>query len=203
VPSVAENLSKHLAEILQNFKALSIFSLVFLLTTCVFLLYAASSSFDAIWRTSGLKRWWWTLIIYFFLILLTPIFIGVILISTAWLVSLSFIHNLWFIERFFFLTAPYVLLFLLFTFLNWILPTCHVRWREAACGGLLTTVLFELAKNIFVIYLRLFPTYRILYGAFAIIPIFLIWLYIAWMIILLGGMVSYAASQKFQLDKIR
>lgn len=207
VPTVAQSLSFHLVDVFKNLKALSLFNVVFLFFTCVLLLYNISCAFNVIWKVARPKpkHWIVTFLIYTILIFLTPIFIGFMFISTAWLVSLPFISeflgNFLVVQRFFLSLFPYTILFLFFTFFNWLLPTCHVRFKDAAIGGLVTTILFEFAKNIFVIYLRHFPTYQILYGALAIIPIFLLWLYITWLIILFGGMISHAASQKFQINK--
>jgi membrane protein len=207
IPAVAQNISLYLQDIIKNFQALSLLNLVFLFITCLLLLYNISIAFDRIWRVQKRKNHLLTFSIYFTLILLLPVLIGLVLISTAWLVSISLISTLmvrlWMIQRLILLLTPYSILFLLFTFLNWILPTCHVRLRDAAVGGLVTTVLFECAKNIFVLYVKHFPTYQILYGALAIFPIFLLWLYIAWMIILFGGMISYAAAKKFNLPEIK
>jgi membrane protein len=209
VPHVAQSLSFHLVDILKNFKGLSLFNLIFLFLTCVLLLYNISCAFNVIWEAARPRPKHWVVIflIYVVFIILTPIFIGFMFVSTAWLVTLSliskFLSSFWFIRPSIFFTSPYIGLFILFTFFNWMLPICHVRLRDAAIGGLCTTILFEFAKNIFVVYLRHFPTYQILYGALAIFPIFLLWLYIAWLIILFGAMVSHAASERFQVDRIK
>lgn len=205
VPTVAQNLSFHLVDIFKNVKILSLFNITFLFLTCVLLLYNISCAFNVIWKVARPKpkHWIMTFLIYAILIFLTPIFIGFMFISTAWLVSLplisEFLGDFLIVQRVFLSVIPYTILFLFFMFFNWLLPSCHVRLRDAAIGGLVTTILFEFAKNIFVIYLRHFPTYQILYGALAIIPIFLLWLYITWLIILFGGMISHAASQNFNL----
>ena len=207
VPNVAQNLSFHLVDISKNLKVLSLFNIAFLFLTCVLLLYNISCAFNVIWKTGRPKPQHWisNFLVYAILILLTPIFVGCMFISTAWLVSLRFINeflsSFLVVQRFILFAFPYTILFLFFTFFNWLLPNCRVRLRHAAIGGLVTTVLFQFAKNIFVIYLRHFPTYQILYGALAIIPIFLLWLYITWLIILFGGMISYASSKNFEIDK--
>jgi membrane protein len=66
-------------------------------------------------------------------------------------------------------------------------PYRHVRLRDALIGGVLAGIAFELAKRGFAIYLARFPTYTLIYGAFATIPIFLLWLYMSWAVVLAGG----------------
>uniref|UniRef100_A0A1I7Y4G6 CBS domain-containing protein n=1 Tax=Steinernema glaseri TaxID=37863 RepID=A0A1I7Y4G6_9BILA len=66
-------------------------------------------------------------------------------------------------------------------------PNRRVWWRDALIGGVVTAALLELMKAGFAFYLTRFPTYTIIYGAFAILPIFLLWIYISWLIVLLGA----------------
>ena len=66
-------------------------------------------------------------------------------------------------------------------------PNTHVRWGHAWCGGLLVAGAMEMAKKLLAIYLSKVPTYSLVYGAFATVPILLIWIYMAWVIVLLGA----------------
>jgi membrane protein len=69
-------------------------------------------------------------------------------------------------------------------------PNTPVRWGHAWVGGLFVSVGFELAKRVLVWYLAKVPTYSVLYGAFATVPILLIWIYTAWVIVLLGAVIA-------------
>ena len=64
-------------------------------------------------------------------------------------------------------------------------PNTHVRWRHALAGGLFVAIGFELAKRGLAWYLVQVPTYSLVYGAFATVPILLIWIYLGWVIVLL------------------
>lgn len=75
-------------------------------------------------------------------------------------------------------------------------PNCKVKVIYALIGGSFSSFLFECAKRIFTIYIREFPTYKIIYGSLAAIPLFLVWLYIGWLIILLGVQVTYILQSK-------
>ncbi|MCO8649964.1 YihY family inner membrane protein, partial [Burkholderia multivorans] len=81
---------------------------------------------------------------------------------------------------------------LAFTLLYVYLPNCTVAWRDAVIGGLFAAVAFELAKRGFGYYVRRIPTYTAVYGAFAALPVFLLWMYLSWFIALLGAMVTSA-----------
>jgi len=80
-----------------------------------------------------------------------------------------------------------------FVLLSRFLPNQTVRWRAAAIGGLISAVLFEVGKFAFGRYLSLvaIQTYEGLYGSLAILPVFAIWAYLSWMIVLLGAEASF------------
>ena len=71
-----------------------------------------------------------------------------------------------------------------------VVPNVSVRWRNTLAGGLFAAVLLEVAKYLFAAAMKYFTTYQIIYGAIAALPIFLIWIYISWVIVLLGAIVA-------------
>jgi len=74
-------------------------------------------------------------------------------------------------------------------------PNTHVRWRHALAGGVCSTLAFEVAKKLLGWYLTTVPTYSVMYGALATVPILLVWVYLAWVIVLLGAVIAaYAPS---------
>lgn len=75
--------------------------------------------------------------------------------------------------------VPFVLTCLALIVLYWLVPARRVEWSHAFIGGVLAGIAFEVAKRGFAIYLTQVPTYTLIYGAFATIPIFLIWLYLS------------------------
>jgi membrane protein len=75
-----------------------------------------------------------------------------------------------------------------------------VRWRHAIAGGVFVAVGFEVAKSLLAWYLGQVPTFAVVYGAFATLPILLVWIYLGWVIVLLGAVVAaYAPSLQMRV----
>ncbi|HZV91964.1 MAG TPA: YhjD/YihY/BrkB family envelope integrity protein, partial [Caldimonas sp.] len=81
-------------------------------------------------------------------------------------------------------------------------PNTHVRWRHALAGGAFVAIGFALSKRLLAIYFGTVPTYSMIYGAFAAVPIFLIWIYLSWIIVLLGAILAaYAPVARMQVRR--
>ena len=118
-----------------------------------------------------------------------PILIGASMVATSYLVSLPLISDAAHTQvgREISGWLPLLASALAFTLLYWLVPNRPVKGWHALMGGLVAAVLFEWAKKGFALYVTTFPTYQAIYGALAAIPIFLIWLYVSWVLVLLGA----------------
>ncbi|HET9821615.1 MAG TPA: YihY family inner membrane protein [Burkholderiaceae bacterium] len=82
-------------------------------------------------------------------------------------------------------------------------PNTHVRWRHAWAGGLFVAVSLDVAKRVLAWYVAQVPTYSAVYGAFASLPIFLLWIYTAWLIVLWGAVIAaYAPSLSMRIARL-
>jgi membrane protein len=86
-------------------------------------------------------------------------------------------------------TLTFAFMATLFALLYWAVPNRRVVAWHAACGGLLAALGFSLMQLLFGLYVAKLPTYTVIYGAFAAIPIFLLWLYLSWGVVLIGALV--------------
>jgi membrane protein len=177
--------------------------------TGVLLLVTVEDQLNLIWRVTSPRPWVQRVLAYWTLITLGPLLIGISLsLSTyleiaarqvgiaqeavAWFAS-SWLHGL---AR----VVPAVLEFVTLTLLYCLIPNCAVRWRDGALGAAIATVAIEILKIGFTIYISAASFYQTVYGALAIIPIFLLWMYISWMAVLLGAVVA-AALPNWRIDE--
>jgi len=82
-------------------------------------------------------------------------------------------------------------------------PNVEVRWRHAIAGGVFVAVGLEVAKRVLAWYVGVMPTYSMVYGAFAAVPIFLLWIYVGWVIVLWGAVIAaYAPSLSMHVKRL-
>ncbi len=82
---------------------------------------------------------------------------------------------------------PFLLSSLTLAVMYFLLPSCRVRFSHALIGGVVAALIMEMSKAVFVYLVSLAPAYKIIYGTFALLPLFLLWLYVAWCVVLLGA----------------
>jgi membrane protein len=75
-----------------------------------------------------------------------------------------------------------------------VIPHRRVPWRHALIGAVIAAVLFETSKEAFAAYVRIAPTYNLVYGTAAFVPVFLVWVYTSWLVILLGAEITASAA---------
>ncbi len=189
----AQVISDQLDHFLQQTKVLSWSSLAALAMVAILMIYDMVSAFNSIWRVGSKHHLVLSFSFYSLVLLLTPIILGIFILASSYLATL--LSGIGIVEKPLLYILPYICAFAIFTFCNWVLPSCQVPFRSAVVAGLITTVLFEVTKYCFGLYMSYFPTYRVIYGALAAIPIFLLWIYTCWVIILLGAVICQVMTK--------
>ncbi len=187
VPASGEVVQTYLKKFADQAASLSVFSILFLLTTVILLFYSVKTTFNDIWGVSIRHRSIWAIVSYWLIISLIPIIVSFSLLLLSYTVSLPIVaklaHNAG-ISLVFIKMAPFLLGAAAFTFLYIVIPSCKVPFRIGLVSGLLAATLFEFAKKGFALYVSFIPTYDLIYGTMAAIPLFLIWLYVCWVLTL-------------------
>ncbi|MFH7767690.1 YihY family inner membrane protein [Acinetobacter sp. BSP-28] len=177
---------------------LTVIGILFLFVTTVMMLSSIETVFNRIWRVKETRGGIIGFMRYWTIISLGPILLGSAFAISSTVASLNVLSNnfagyevdgefiLWGIS--------FVLTILGFFILNWTIPNRSVPIKAALIAGTFSAVVFELLKNLFGIIMSNFTSYEIVYGAFAAIPIFLLWIFLSWNIVLLGVEISYALT---------
>jgi membrane protein len=156
--------------------------------TGVMLMMTIDESLNRIFRVRRRRSLGLRLLTYWAVITLGPLLVGGSLSITSYLVGVSFGYiNLPREAQYPLGVLPFILTCGALALLYIAVPYRHVAWRHGLVGALFAGVLFEIAKRGFAFYISNFPTYAFIYGTFATILIFLLWLYVSWMVVLIGA----------------
>jgi membrane protein len=166
------------------------------LVVAVWLLLIIDRSLNAIWRIRRSRPYWLSALGYVGLIVGAPILIFMSVSVTTYVMAVSSEVSAGSEGAHIVLlrAVPTVMSTLAFTLVYLVIPHRRVPWRHALLGGFVAGVLFEAAKVGFAVYVRSSPTYSRLYGAFAVLPLFLVWLYYSWLVVLFGAELTASAS---------
>jgi membrane protein len=177
--------------------------------TAIMLLATIEDRLDAIWRVTAPRPWITRVLIYWTVLTLGPILLAVGLslsgsfsvfthrvglegtpvavTMSGWLSGLRWL-------------VPLLLETVALTLIYCLMPHCVVRWRDGAIGAFIAALLFEATKSLFSLYISTFASYQAVYGALAAIPIFLLWMYLSWAVVLFGAVVA-AAVPRWRMER--
>lgn len=197
VPATGKVVQAYLQQFASQVSKLSIWGIAFLIITALLVLFTIERAMNKIWRVGSSRHGVAAFLIYWAILSLAPVILGLSLAASSYLFSIPLLmsHQAPTILIHY---SPFMLSLIGFTFLYLVVPNCPVKFRHAFWGGLFAAFLFETAKQGFAYYLSQYNTYELLYGAFATVPIFFIWIYWVWVITLLGAEISYALSVHHQ-----
>jgi len=200
VPEVGAEVGNYLAEFSRNAGNLTALGIIALAITAVMLLWTIEATLNQIWRVEKPRSMGVRVLIYWAVLTLGPLLLGAsfVLTSGTFTTLTQWAREAVGLEQteralptlgmFFALTTQSLALLLLFK----IVPARPVRLRDAAVGGVIGGVGVQVLRWGFDSFLARGSTYETVYGAVAILPIFLFWLYLSWIVVLLGAV--FAAS---------
>ncbi len=195
VPAAGEVVRAYLQEFAVKASGLSGAGFLTLVVVALLMMSTIEQAFNTIWHARGRRRPLVRFLVYWAVISLGPVLIGVSVAATSYITSLALFdsatHSIG-VERSTLLKLmPLFASWVAFSLLYLLVPNRLVPFRHGMAGGLLATLLFEWAKKGFASYITAFPTYEAIYGALAAVPIFLIWIYLSWVVTLLGAEFTY------------
>lgn len=204
-PSFGKELQATLFLLADQASKLQTFGLLALITTVLLSLNTIDESINHIWGVKRYKRTIVKLMLYFLTLMMIPIMVAISFSVTTYFFSIAIFQNSVIDSGLNFVTIyviPIIVSWLAFTSIYKWMPNTVVSIKYALIGGAVAAILFELAKIIFLMYIRYFPSYDLIYGAFAVLPLFCVWIYISWVIVLVGAVITYNMSNLIRTDAL-
>ncbi|WP_418903624.1 virulence factor BrkB family protein [Pantoea vagans] len=203
MPAAGDVIQRYLDQFVANVNKMTAVGTVGLIVTALLLMHSVDSALNTIWRSDKQRPLVYSFAVYWMILTLGPLLAGASLAISSYLLSLRWIDVTGVnslidqILRVF----PLLLAILAFWLLYSIVPTRRVPARDALIGAIVAGLLFELGKKGFALYVTMFPSYQLIYGVLAVIPILFLWVYWTWCIVLLGAEITVTLDDYRQLKK--
>lgn len=194
---IANTILNYLNQFAAQSMQLSALGGAVLVVTAVAMMSMIDRVFNRIWGVRTKRTLAQRIFVYWAVVTLGPLLIGLSIKITSYVFTatngvVQYVPYIQFGDGVFYTIVSVTLTTVAFTLLYLAVPNRSIDWRDAACGGLLAGVAFEGAKRLFALYITGLPTYTMVYGTLAAVPIFLLWVYMFWMITLSGALLAAA-----------
>ena len=197
VPEFGRTVQQYLISFSLNASQLTTTGIIALIIIALMMMSTIESSMNHIWNVLSKRRPLARFLVYWAILTLGPILVGIGLYTTSYILALpvvTSVHSSLMLKTRLLAMMPFVTTTMAFTFMYILVPNCYVNRFSALVGGVIAALFFEVAKYSFGLYVKAVPTYQMIYGAIAVIPMFLIWIYVSWLIVLLGAQITYCLS---------
>ncbi|HVJ54564.1 MAG TPA: YihY family inner membrane protein [Aliidongia sp.] len=208
VPSIGGTVEQYISAFAATAGRTTAVGLIVLAVTSILLLATIEDRLGQIWRVNAPRRWSVRITVYWTILTLGPVLFGLAFSLSGTLGAVS--EALGFSNvsehvigrglRDLSVVVPMALEALGLTLFYCLIPHCPVRWRDGLLGGVVASVLLEICKGGFTIFIGHYNSYEAIYGALAVIPIFLLWMYLSWGVVLFGAEIA-AAVPLWGLDE--
>lgn len=197
VPTASNVVQQYLSSFVDNASKMSAVALSFLFFAALLLISAIDKTFNNIWQVTQKRRVITSFSMYWMILTLGPLLVGGSIAITSYIVSLVTmgVEDSFGITNMLFRLLPIFSSMAAFVLLYMLVPNKPVPFKFAFLGALMAAICFEFAKKIFAAYLTAFPSYQAIYGALAIVPILFLWVYLSWLIVLGGALVTVSLQE--------
>ncbi len=196
MPDTSSEIETYLNDFSRQAKNLTGPGIVFLVVTAVLMLRNIEKAFNHIWRTRENRSSVASFLLYWAVLSLAPVTIGLALALSTYLSSFATVLNDFDVigaKAFLIKSTPLLLSTAGFSLVYVAVPNCRVPFKHAVIGGFVAALAFHIARAIFTD-LVMGSSFTFIYGAFAAVPLFLLWIYVSWNIVLMGGILVHSMS---------
>jgi len=203
VPTASDVVHKYMTDFVGNASQMSAIGILSLLLVALMLISNVDKTLNRIWRTQSDRPIVYTFAIYWMVITLGPMLIGSSVVVSSYLTGLAAFTEEYTpgLGTFLLSLVPSGAAMLAFTILYMVVPNRRVFARHALVGAIVATIAFEITKSGFALYVTNFPSYELIYGALAVVPILFLWVYLSWVIVLFGAEFTCSLGEAFENRK--
>ncbi|MDJ0893745.1 MAG: virulence factor BrkB family protein [Alphaproteobacteria bacterium] len=193
VPELGAIIQEQFNRFVANTGQLTAIGIVVLAVTALLMFATVESAFNMIWRAGRSRNLVSRLLIFWAILTIGPLLMGASISLSTYIFTLTrmleidaFTGPLGRLVR----VLPWVLETALFSLMYLVVPNKRVNWRHALIGGAIAALCFEILKRGFALYIANFPAQQTIYGALSTIPLFLVWMYLSWAVVLVGAEIA-------------
>ncbi len=192
--TISATVMSNLSQFATKATRLSAVGGIALLVTALATMAMIDKTFNEIWKVRNPRPWVQRFVVYWAIISLGPLLIGISISASSFVFSATgdVVKAMPLLGLIFYTLLSIAFTMGAYTLLYSLVPNRPIAWRDAMWGGLFAALAFEIAKRLFAYFIKQFPTYTVIYGALAALPLFLLWIYLTWLITLFGAVVVAA-----------
>lgn len=201
IPTTGDVIQRYIEQFVANSSKMTAVGACGLVVTSLLLMYSIDSALNSIWRSTRVRPRIYSFAVYWMILTLGPLLAGASLAISSYLLSLRWASELNGAIDNMLRVFPLILSWISFWLLYSIVPTTRVPNRDAVIGAFVAALLFEAGKKGFALYITTFPSYQLIYGVLAVVPILFLWVYWTWCIVLLGAEITVTLGEYRRLKK--
>jgi membrane protein len=205
VPASGDVVQEHITGFVSNATKMSAIAITALFILAMLLISAIDQCLNKLWRVNEKRRIITSFSMYWMVLSLGPVLVGSSLVMTSYILSLVSIgdYDLLGLSNIAVQALPLVASIAAFFILYMVVPNKVVPAKFALAGATLAAILFEIAKKAFAIYVTQLPSYEAIYGALSSIPILFLWVYLSWLVVLVGALFTVSLEDYDSETKAR
>jgi membrane protein len=199
LPQASDQLQQYMAKFIGNASGMGAVGIASLVVVALLLISNIDKTLNRIWQAKSERPMIFTFAIYWMVLTLGPLLIGSSVLVSSYLVSLATYADEYTpgLATILLKTVPFLASISAFFLVYMLVPNKRIKPQYAITGAFFATVLFELSKKAFAFYITSFPSYQLIYGALAVIPILFLWVYLSWIVVLVGAELTHVLEVYF------
>ena len=194
-PSASDMVGQYIDEFVNNSKKMSAVGIISLIVVALMLINSIDRTLNSIWHDTETRPIFTSFAIYWLILTLGPLLVGVSIAASTYVKAMfesaaNFSFRLKLLSL-----VPFLSTWFIFTMIYMVVPNKKVSIKHSAAGALIAAVFFTLGKQAFTWYIVTFPSYQLIYGAMATLPIMLLWIQLSWTVVLLGAQLAAVLAE--------